>query len=150
MSVVSILGGFSAVNILQNPANISIPSAPVTGTLNISNPSGMYLEIPYSLTNTGYFDLTDLSFDLDIFMIYNISRIRTKILDDSYGFPDIIHGQTQTGIYNATSFIIANIPSPTKIDSSPVNFTGDISFRATYSLGLLAFIVNIYNQSFGP
>ncbi|MEJ2251182.1 MAG: hypothetical protein P8Y70_17975 [Candidatus Lokiarchaeota archaeon] len=148
MSAVTIVGGISAVNILKNPGNIAIPSGTVYGSLNISNPSGMYLEIPYNITNAGYYDLTDLSFRLKIYMIYNVTRIKTMIFDETIPFPDVIHGQTLSDTYNATAFIVSNIPDPSKIDfGENIDFTGDFTFRATYCLGLLSFVVNIYNQS---
>jgi hypothetical protein len=151
-SAISILGGISAVNILQDPGNIAIPSGPIVNyDLNISDPSGMYLEIPYSLTNAGYFDITDVAFGMTIYMVYNISRITTIIFEDTTTLPNIIHGQIQTGIYNATAFIVANIPAPNHIDNSTtIDFYSDIMFRATYSLGLLSFVVNIYNQTISP
>jgi len=138
MTVVSVLGGLSAVNILNNPNNIEIPSGPLSSNINITTPTDeWYISVPFKLTNAGYYDLTNLTIGFDITMD-NATRPPQLIYTDTQSFGDVLHGETLNDNYNASDFIMPTIylnPS----------FTANISISAKYSLGLIYFEVEINN-----
>lgn len=140
MTIVSVLGGLSAVYILNNPANIQIPSGPINLEISSNNTENWYIEVPFTLTNAGYFDLTDLQISFRVRM-QNATE-RQIIFDDDENFGDILHGQTLNDIYNATNF---------NVDQLIINpsFKVNISISASYSLDLISFNVNLNNIDLG-
>lgn len=160
MTVVSLLGGYSAFMILGDPNNIKIPSGPMTYNFNITDPSSMSIIIPFNLTNAGYFDLKNLQINIKIDLTFgNLSNpfnasSRVNIFDHTQTFPPIIRGQTYSGLFNGTgiNFIEDNFPNPTEVDLSRVpvfKFHGNFTISAYYSLDLLAFAVGINNVTLG-
>ncbi len=162
MTVVSILGALSAVMILGNVnENIKIPAGPASANFDITNPSSMNITIPFNITNPGYFDLTNLIIDIKISMIFgNASTLTNEttnivIFDKAQTFPNIIRGQTYSGAFfgNSSDFIEANFPNATtEIDwfRTPVlEFHGNFTISAYYSLDLIAFTFGINNVTLG-
>lgn len=134
MSIVSVLGGLSAVNLLANPNNIRVPSGPITDyNLTSGEP---YVVIPFNLTNAGYFDLTDLELE---FRINNGSESGV-VHDGSENYGTITQGETFVNYYNAT-----NLDLDVLIYSS--NLFANITVSARYSLNLISFDVNIVNMN---
>jgi hypothetical protein len=166
MTIVSVLGGMSAAIILGNPNNITIPSGPIQANFNIANVSSMYLRVPFNITNGGYFDLTNFKIDFKVSMVYDHVNLTTPgvntttsalIFDKSIQFPDILHGKSYNGLFDASSgdgFIASNFPNvTTDIDLTRTphvaEFFANFSLSASYSLDLLSFKVNAYNISVG-
>ena len=162
MTVVSILGALSAVMILGNMnENIKIPAGPPSTNFDITNPSSMNITIPFNITNPGYFDITNLIVDIEISMTFGNASTptnettRTIIFNKAQTFPNIIRGQTYSGAFfgNSSDFIEANFPNATtEIDwfRTPVlEFHGNFTISAYYSLDLIAFVFGINNVTLG-
>lgn len=169
MSLVSFLGGLSAVLILgvdeNGDNNIQIPSGPVSSSLNISAPETMTLDIPFKITNAGYFDLTNLELWVKLKMEYSwwnhpspaLNETRSALIfNKSLAFDPIIAGATLETNFTGTGaagggFITANIPDPDPFTGDinyymALNFTIDIELTCTYSLGLLDLGVEIFDH----
>jgi hypothetical protein len=162
MSLVSFLGGLSAVNILTNPDNIRVPSASPDANLTITNPSSMYITVPFNITNAGYFELTNLRIDFKIAMRYdhvnltgnglNITTSRI-IFDKTQTFPPIAVGSTYANAFSATGgdgFLVANFPNANvDIDWTrtpyAVEFLANMTVSGSYSLNLLSFRFGLNN-----
>jgi len=138
---VSILTALSAINIFTNNENINLDVDSIDVYINATQPDESYINIPFSITNDGYFDLTDLTFFLTIEMDYNTSHLRQLIHDGNKTFPDIKKTETLNGNYNASSF---TLPSGIFIPNFIiVNF----SMSAWYSFNLLNIRVEVSNRS---
>lgn len=138
MTIVSVLGGLSAVNILNDPNNIEIPSGPLVSNIgNTTNPDEWYISVPFELTNAGYYDLTDLKVGFDITMD-NATRPNQTIYSEVKYFGNILHGETLNDAYNASNFIISDIYYNPR-------FWVNISMSAQYSLNLIYFEVELNN-----
>lgn len=163
---VSILGGMSAVAILGDPNNVNIPSGPINANLNISDVNTMYLQVPFNITNVGFFDLTNLRIEFSITMIYDHVNLTgtgenvttsTNVFNKASKFPPIPNGQTYNGLFNAASgdgFLPINFPNATtEIDWNrmpyAIEFYANIIFSASYSLDLISFSIELYNISVG-
>ncbi|MFX0060137.1 MAG: hypothetical protein ACFE8J_17710 [Candidatus Heimdallarchaeota archaeon] len=162
MTVVSILGCLSAVMILGNMnENIKIPAGPPSANFDITNPSSMNITIPFNITNAGYFDLTSLIIDVKISMTFGNASTPTNettnavVFDKAQIFPNIIRGQTYSGVFfgNSSDFIEANFPNATtEIDwfrTPALEFSGNFTLSAYYSLDLIAFTFGINNVTLG-
>jgi len=166
MSLVSFLGGLSAVLILgvneNGENNILVPAGPISSNLNITVPENMTIEIPYKITNAGYFDLTNLELSIKLKIIYshwnytgpngNETR-KLTIFDKLETIDTIIAGDTAENNFTGTGavgggFITANIPNPINEINylQVVNFTIDIILSCSYSLGLLNLRVEIIDR----
>ncbi|MFX0177728.1 MAG: hypothetical protein ACFE85_16060 [Candidatus Hodarchaeota archaeon] len=160
LSAVSLLGGFSAVTVLDPDSyNINIPDEseyPVSADFNISNPSGMFINIPFNISNVGVYDLNDIVLGFQIRMTFgNVSAgnetTTVEILNENQDFGDVLHGDTLKANFTATNFF--NIPDPGTVDwtRSPhaLEFYAGFTFSAWYSLRLYRFTVNVANFSIG-
>ena len=50
LSAVSFLGGYSAMTILDPKVhNVNIPDGKITANFNITDPSGMYINVPFNI-----------------------------------------------------------------------------------------------------
>ena len=58
---VSVLGSMSAVAILSNPDNINVPSGPINANLNLSDVNLMSVQVPFNVSNVGFFELEKIS-----------------------------------------------------------------------------------------
>ncbi|TXT60580.1 MAG: conserved exported protein of unknown function [Promethearchaeota archaeon] len=134
MTVLSVLGGLSAVQILNDPNNVQIPSGSLDFNLTSTEP---YINVPFRITNAGYYDLTNLTISFKIEMD-NATEVSQTIYDDTESFGDILHGETLDGNYNATNFITTDFYfDPT--------FLANITVSASYSLDLISFEVRLIN-----
>lgn len=136
MSIVSVLGGLSAVNILSNPNNIQVPAGEITN-YNLTS-SEKYVVIPINITNAGYFDLNDLYFGLR--MELRNSTASKEVHNGNKTFGTIKPGEKFSGYYNATNLNI-NIP-PTIANPE---LYANITISAKYSIDLLSFRINIFD-----
>lgn len=128
VTIVSILGGLSAVLILSNHENIGVDPGNVDIDFNYP-PLDINFTLPFNITNAGFFDLENLELKIDLAMNYshvdypvlgvNESRV-IKIFNKSQNFGTIPKGMT--GNFNFTGlFSEFNFP-PT------LNFTKDIDW----------------------
>jgi len=133
MSIVSILGGLSAVNILSSSENIQIPYGSVSyGNTTATN---YYIVVPFSINNTGYFDLTNLKLGFSIEMKNDTDS--SIIYDETQRFGTVTHGTTLIDNFNATFTEPELIINP--------EFYANISVSASYSIDLISFSANLFN-----
>jgi len=156
LTIVSLLGGLSAITIITNPDNIGIPDGDITFTFNATNPADNYINIPFNFTNDGYFELSNLFVRVRLNMTYghysgggptalNVTTTR-NIFDGNHTINSIPATQTINSNLEGDSSEFKNIPLPANISSvEPVIFGADIFVSASYSLNLLAFRVEILN-----
>lgn len=67
VTIVSILGGLSAVLILSNPENIGVDPGNVDINFNYP-PLDINFTLPFNITNAGFFDLENLELKIDLAM----------------------------------------------------------------------------------
>ena len=164
LSAVSLLGGFSALTIFDpNKNNVNIPDGEITANFDITNPSGMYINVPFNISNSGVYDLTNIQLSFQVAMTYGdastpLNDTTTVIIfDKSQFFGTITQGYTlKTNLTGSASdgFIIANLPDPnTEVDwyRAPyaLEFYANLTFSAFYSLNLYSLSVNIINFTAG-
>ena len=141
MSLVSILGGMSAINILGDSNNIQVPYGSVTFSrpqpLNISSWS---LTVPFLINNTGYFDLTNFEIEISIEMYYNTS-IHEEIYSGSQNYGTIAYSEILVNTYLIDSFT-KSYPI-----TGPLSFGCDITASGSYSLNLISFEIHIINMT---
>jgi len=154
LSAVSILGGWSAVTIL-NPAgdDINIPDGPIILIPNIGN-SSIEITIPFNITNGGVYELSDifLRFQLDMTFgntsTLNNDTTTVRVFDKLQNFGSVSPGETLKENYTGSGTL-----SLSEVDwyrSPPLKFYASLIFRASYSLNLYTFTVAIINVSVGP
>jgi hypothetical protein len=163
LSGVSLLGGFSAVTILDPDSyNVNIPDGPIIANFNITNKSTMSISVPFNITNVGVYDLDDITLGFQIGMIFgNTSKplnatSNVRIFDKAVDYGSVPHGgvlkDTFSGL-GSDGFIFANIPDPSEVDyyRTPyiLEFHANFTFSAMYSLQLYKFTVNLINYSLG-
>jgi hypothetical protein len=165
--MVSFLGGYSAVMILSDPNNINVPSAETSGNLTLYDPATwdkmvtydhVYFELPFNITNAGFFDIENLQIGLDVEITYeyipgNISTTIT-VLSHIQTFPTIKRGTFYNGTfsayYNSTAplhdgFDFASLPDKTNINIwEGFTYQADISLTCKYSLNLLSLRVAVF------
>jgi len=125
VTVVSILGGYSAVLIL-NPKeeNISIDTenSQFEGLSDFIYGTGdeINFSLPFNFTNAGYFDLENFHFKLEIALNYSHvdnpnETIETEIFNQRQYFGDIPQGEARSFVFFAdeTDFLIENFPNAT-------------------------------------
>ena len=160
LSAVGFLGGFSAVTILDPDSyNINVPDGPIVANLNISDPNSLAIILPFNITNAGVYDLTNIEISLQVSVTYGNQLLgnastTVKIFDLFHNFGTIAHGTFLKSSINGTAtegFILANIPSPSNIDLTRtpyiLEFYGNLTFSASYSLNLYTFTTTILNYS---
>ena len=153
VTVVSILGGMSAVMILSNPDNIGIDTANADFNLDIDE-FGVHdinFTLPFNVTNAGYFDIENFQLRVELSMNYShvdypipgVNGTRTvKIFEKAENFGTVPKGLTRyfnfTGDYS--EFLIGNFPNITYIDvfkAPPIlEFYANFTISLDYSLGM--------------
>lgn len=164
MSLVSFLGGYSAVLILSDDQNIKVPDGeiefefPALGPNFTDNTENISVVIPFQIKNAGFFSLEDLSINMIIDLLYEDKTDENKtktvqIFEKSSSFDTIESGETYKGEYTAdeNNFLIDQLNSTiSKINvNGTLDFLADISLSAKYSLKLLSFRVTIYDIKIG-
>lgn len=143
LSVVSILGGLSAINILMNPENINLDFDSISYYVNSSEPSDSYLNLPFSITNDGYFELTDISVYISINLVYNATYKEKNVFRGNKTYKDIKKTETRHGNFNATP--LNDLPPGIfTFQYFELNFT----LSAWYSLKLLKIEIEIIDRRF--
>jgi hypothetical protein len=160
---VSLLGGFSAVTILDPDSyNVNIPDGPIVANFDITNKPTMSISVPFNITNVGVYDLDEVTIGFQIGLIYgNVSAplnetANVKIFDKTENYGTVLHGQVLKAIFSglgSDGFIFANIPDPSEVDyyRTPyaLEFHANFTFSAMYSLRLYKFTVNLINYTLG-
>ena len=130
LSVVSILGALSAVNIFSESNNVQIPD----GSVTINLPSN--ITVPFRITNAGYFDLNNLVIGFELEMTYNVTLTQI-IYNDHQEFGNILHGTTLARNYTLSEFTL-----PPGIINDPT-FEANITITGSYSLDLISFEIHL-------
>ncbi len=152
LSVVTILGGLSAVNILSDSDNIQVPPSGYSISNNISTEpdnSSWYVNVPIGINNVGYFDLNNLEIDFSLYMEYtstiDSNRHNTTLFSEIHNFGNLPSGDSGVFQYNATGFTVP-LASEVQISPSPL-FWANVTVSAYYSLDLIQFEIHIVDLS---
>ncbi len=168
VTVVSILGGLSAVSILMNPNNIGFDfdNADFQIDYDLSGFHGANFTLPFNITNDGYFDLENLQLRIELKMNYSkvdyfngtytpgVNGTDTvKIFESNQTFGTIPKGLTGnfniTGLNSDFAPFLGNFPNITEIDifqPSPImEFFANFTISLDYSLGLHSVVINLFN-----
>jgi len=154
LSAVSILGGWSAVTILNPDSNdINIPDGPIIANIDIGNAT-MEIILPFNISNGGVYELSDIFISFQVSMTFgNTSTINNdtttvQIFDTPHYYGSVLPGQTLKENYNGTGSLplseVDRYRSPNALE-----FYANLIFRASYSLNLYTFTINIINLSVG-
>ena len=169
VTVVSILGGMSAVMILSNPDNIGIDIANADFNLEFDNTTGLVSNVnftlPFNITNAGYFNIDNFQIHVELKMNYseidypvlgvNGTRTTLPLIEKTENFGTVVKGTTGdfnfTGVYS--EFLVANFPNITKIDvykTPPIlEFYANFTISLDYSLGMHSVSIYIPNMWVG-
>ncbi len=154
LSAVSILGGWSAVTILNPSSNdINIPDGDFVVNLDIGN-SSIELIVPFNISNGGVYELSDIFLKLQIDMTFgntstlNNDTTSVQIFDTPHTYGNIAPGDTLKANYTG----LGSLPL-SEVDRyrtpHALEFYASLTFRASYSLNLYTFTVNIIDFSIG-
>lgn len=156
LTIVSLLGGLSAITIISNPDNVGIPDGPIELYFDPNIQANNNITVPFNFTNDGYFTLTNLYIRVRLNMTYdhvnltapNVNTTTTRTIFDANQIFDSIPA---TDVLNdafegdSTDF---NLPALEDVDfTAPITFWADIYLSASYSLDLLSFRIEISNVS---
>ncbi len=154
LSVVSLLGGWSAVTILNPSSNdINIPDGPIITNFDIGN-SSMEIIVPFNISNGGVYALSRISLRFQVGMTFgNTSTLlndttTVQIFDTLQPYGSVLPGKTLKANYSGTG----SLPlSEVDIYRSPnaLEFYANLTFSASYSLNLYTFTVSIIKFSVG-
>ena len=153
LSAVSILGGWSAVTIL-NPGSddINIPDGPIIANFNIGN-SSMDITVPFNISNGGVYELSYISLKFQVGMTFG----NTSKADNSSSTVQIFSKRTSYGSVlpdhtlraNFSGFGILPLSEVDWLQSPALIFHANLTFSASYSLNLYTFTVSIINFTLG-
>jgi hypothetical protein len=159
VTIVSILGGLSAVMILANPNNIGIDPSEADVNFDIYS-LNINFSVPINITNAGYFDLENLEVKIDLTMNYsqidypiagvNQSRV-IKIFNKSQNFGNIPQGATGhinfTGLFS--EFYFPSEFNYTIVDmyAGPpaIRLLANFTISLDYTLGLHSLTIGLIN-----
>jgi len=168
VTVVSILGGMSAVMILTNPNNIGIDTSNADFNLDYNITTGVLHDanftMPFNITNTGYFDIENFQLQVELSLNYShidhptpgVNGTKTvKIFEKSQYFGNVLKGSTGnfnfTGLFS--NFFAGAFPNMTVIDvfkAPPIfEFYANLTISLDYSLGMHSLSINIRNIKVG-
>ena len=165
MSLVSFLGGYSALLILGDEDNIDLDIDFEGGILD----PDFEIQIEFEINNLGYFDLEDLNIEMKLYLVYdwvnltagpqgdgrNITKY-VKIYEDDKSFRTIKAGETKKNSItieledlekvNLTELVLYS----DKTRDPWIEFKAEeIVIKAKYSLGLISFKVKIEDYKLG-
>lgn len=170
VTIVSLLGGISAVTIFMNQENIGIDDANREFNMSFNFTSGVLLDAnftqPFNITNAGFFDIENFQLRVDLAMNYShvnytrgvedptpgVNGTKTvKIFEKSQYFGNVLKGST--GYFNFTGlssdFFTGVYPNITEIDifkPSPLfEFYTNFTISLDYSLGMHSVVINLRN-----
>ncbi|MHA1467775.1 MAG: hypothetical protein ACTSP6_06820 [Promethearchaeota archaeon] len=157
MSLVSFLGGYSALLILGNEDNIDL-DVDIEGD-PLLDPTDFEINIEFEINNQGYFDLEDLNIEMKLYLVYirlnqtNAEKNTTqyvKIYEDDKSFKTIEAGKKKKNSItiepaDLLQVNFTDIALTADLTKDPViSFeAAEITIKAKYSLGLISFKVVI-------
>ena len=166
VTIVSFLGGLSAVMIFYNPNNIGIDTSNADFNLDydIDGLNDANFTLPFNITNAGFFDIDNFQLRVELVMNYShvdyptpgVNGTRTvKIFEKIQNFGTVPKGLTGnfnfTGIYG--DFFAGNFPNMTEIDlfKTPplLEFYANFTINLDYSLGMHSISINVQNIKVG-
>ena len=161
MSLISFLGGYSALLILGDEDNIDLDVDFSTGGL-LDPPPALFdasefeIKVDFKIYNEGYFDLEDLRIEMELWMIYHedvggdgyAEPIPVKIYQGDKSFSTIEAGKEKENHIKIDYFDLISIDWLHIINNADrdqnIYFEAyNIEISAKYSLGLIAFRVEI-------
>jgi len=152
MSLISFLGGLSAALILSNPNAIKIPDGNIESNFDILHPNNIYIKVPFTITNEGYFDLEDLYLTMTITAV-DAQGNEIVIFQKKTIFGDVLKDGTLKTEYYAdeNDFLISNIYAAilTLDVASGIALEADIVLGASYEMGLLSFRIELHHIPMG-
>ncbi|MHA2283928.1 MAG: hypothetical protein ACXAC5_24070 [Promethearchaeota archaeon] len=166
VTIISFLGGLSAVIILTNQDNIGIDTANADFNLDYDL-GGLHdanFTLPFNITNSGYFDIENFQLRLELAMNYShvdyptpgVNGTRTvKIFEKVQPFGTIPKGLVRafnfTGLFS--DFLPGNFPNMTDIDLFKplplIEFYANFTISLDYSLGMHSVSINVRNIQAG-
>ena len=169
VTIVSILGGLSAVLILADPGNLGVDPDDAEFNMDINNTTlaieNIDFTLPFNLTNAGYFDLENLELNIQIALNYshvnytapgvNTTR-QIQIFSKLQIFGKIAKGTT--GFFNFTGllgdFNLGVFPNfTTQVDwfrgPPAIEFYANLTISLDYSIGLHSLTIGILNLPVG-
>ena len=163
MSLVSFLGGYSAVLILTNEDNIDVDVS-VRGNLFNASSDPFKLDVNFKINNQGYFDLEDLEVELELKMEYVLKNttiggpnLTTSVLlyEGDKDFGTIESGELFKGHISievddlATAINFTDILYKMDSTKTPDFVASELKISAKYSLGLISFKIKIEDFDLG-
>lgn len=169
ITLVSILGGLSAVLILMNQESIGIDTDDADFDMQINN-STLEVEdfnftLPFNFTNSGFFDLENLELTISLGMNYShidypvigVNATRQVLIFTRFeNFGTIRKGETGTFIFTGdfSNFNTAVLPNfTTEVDrfrGPPIiEFYANLTISLDYSIGLHKITIGIHNLHVG-
>ncbi|MEE9377579.1 MAG: hypothetical protein V3V33_06040 [Candidatus Lokiarchaeia archaeon] len=169
ITLVSILGGLSAVLILTTPDTIEVDTDNADFDLQINTTTFVIEDfnftLPFNLTNTGYFDLENLNLTINLEMNYNhvdyptpgVNTTRqVQIFTKSEIFGTIPKGTKGTFTFTGdlSNFNIGVLPNfTTEVDwyrgPPAIEFYANLIISLDYSIGLHAITIGILDLQVG-
>jgi len=160
MSLVSFLGGYSALLILGDEDNIDL-NVNMTGDMFNINDTTFEIELKFEFDNKGYFDLEDLKIELEISMLYDYinytvlgqnDTLTVKIFEEEKSFKTVENGEKLKGSISieredlelSDSQITDIVKNMDRTRSPMTEFVANkLEISGKYSLGLISFKVEI-------
>ena len=162
MSLVSFLGGYSALLILSDEDNIDFDYSYEGKILDVNDTTGpLMFKVEFKFKNVGYFDLEDLELELEVYVRYYHENYTTlgksvrreiKAYEGENDFGDCESGQTlrdnfkieRRDVIGNVTDILYNIDKNPPGDEPVLEFIArDIIITGKYSLNLIKFRVEI-------
>lgn len=154
VTMVSILGGLSAVVILSDKDNIQIDFDNIEFNFNISTLETNF-SLPFKVNNTGYFDIEDLEIDLEIFLNYSSISLMNdtraiKIFNKTQPLGDIPKGEIGDFVFfgdNSSFYYPISIALDINWLRVPhvFEFYANITVSLDYSIGLHSLSITLVN-----
>jgi hypothetical protein len=117
LSAVSLLGGFSAMTIFDpNVNNVNVPDGDITANFDITNTSGMFVNVPFNISNSGVYDLTNITLGFQVAMTYGnastpLNETTTVIIfDKTQFFGSVSQGVTLKFTVNIINLTAGHFP----------------------------------------
>jgi hypothetical protein len=153
LSTVSILGGWSAVTILNPEADdINIPDGNIILITNTTT-SSIQITVPFNITNGGVYELSNISIGFQLDMTFgntstlNNDTTTVRVFDEFQEFGSVLPGQTLKENFTGSGTLPLS-----EVDwyrSPPLDYYASLIFSASYSLNLYTVTVAIINVSVG-
>ena len=158
MSHTSFLAGYSAILILTNPENIQVPDGKIEANFDLTDKDNLEINVPYKITNDGYFNLEDVSISITIKMTYRDIDDKKKktvvMFQDDHDITLVKRDETHRGTFEASGdeFLLDSLPDYSDIDKSKpslANYTADVGLVGKYGVRLYAFNVTVVDLRVG-